>query len=391
MSFDFSSLFDFSYTLEDKSFLLKILTIDGLGRRTAAKIIFSLKKSETRQEDFWGSFIGILNNNLTYKKLIVTSQINEIDQKYYSIINEFKKSNIRVVAFWEDEYPGLLKQTADFPLLLFVKGDISVLCTDSIAVIGTRKATSYGEQVTKKLVCELVDYDYTIISGCMYGIDAIAHQQTIDSGGKTIAVLGYGFNYITPERLAPLQEKILQSGGCLITEYLPYVVANKGTFPERNRIVAGISLGVLVTEAALKSGTHITVDCALDAGREVFAVPGSIYNPYTLGTKHLLNQGAKLVSSGADIVAEFKKIVTIPDSIDVESFLRQLQIDKPTQKVLKELLFLPQTTNDLVLKTGLTIKELLTLLGMLELENIVENEAGLWWCVLSYSSHSKIK
>lgn len=389
MSIYFASLFDFSYTPEDKNFLLKILTIEGLGRRTAAELIFSLKKSETHPDDLWVSFLGIVENKLKYKKMIYGNKIDEIDQKYCSIINKLKREDIRVVAFWESEYPRLLTETADFPLLLFVKGNSSILQSESIGVVGTRKATSYGEMVTRKLVAELVDYDYTIISGCMYGIDAVAHQETIDCGGKTIAVLGYGFDKISPARIAPLQEKILQTGGCLVSEYLPYVAANKGTFPERNRIVAGMSLGVLVTEAALKSGTHITVDCALEAGREVFAVPGSIYNPYTEGTKYLLNQGAKLVSSGTDIVAEFKKIDTIPSSTDVEAFINLLQIDKISQKVVRELFFLPQSTNDLVQKTGLTIKELLTVLGMLELENIVENEAGLWRCVLSYSSHSK--
>lgn len=389
---DFSKLLKFSYSEEDKQFLQKILLIDGLGRRTAAQVLFYLKKHEVKNEHFWVKFLGILKK--IHKNKIAINSINKdiLEQKYYSILKKFKEDSIRVVCFWEKDYPQLLKQTDDFPLILYVKGNLKILNSRSVAVVGTRKITSYGQVVTKKIVSELVDLDYTIISGCMYGVDAVAHQEALDSNGKTVAVLGYGFDKITPTSVRGLQNQIIQKGGCLISEYLPHKVATKGTFPQRNRIVAGMSLGVVVTEAALKSGTHITAGCALEAGRDVFAVPGSIFNPFTNGTKYLLNQGAKLVSSGLDVVAEFKKVVTIPGScvenetkIDLEASFDILGLDKVSRTIVKELLYLPQSASDLAKKTNLSIKELLTLLGMLELENIIENQAGMWRCMLSYS------
>jgi DNA processing protein len=385
-------LFNFNYTKSDKKLLNVLLSMPGLGRKTVAEILIYLKKHEVKNEDAWVKINQFLQNKTKYKKNYKTINKIVIEQKLTSILTQLNQSNIRVIAFWEEEYPKLLKQTEDFPLLLFVKGNIKLLqSTKMMAVVGTRKITSYGESVTKKLVSELTDLDYIIISGCMYGVDATAHQSAIENFGKTIAVLGYGFNFKTSGELMKLQDQIVQSGGCLVSEFFPDTQPSKGTFPQRNRIVAGMSLGVLVTEAALKSGSHITADFALDAGREVFAVPGSIYNPYSEGTKYLINQGGKLVSSVLDIVAELKNTDRIPSllqkpsDVDLQTMLMDLNLDQQANLIMKELIYLPQTTNDLVTKTNLPIQELLKYLGMLELENIVENESGLWRCVLSYS------
>lgn len=386
----------YAFLNADKEFLLLLLHIQRLGRRTAASVLLYLKKHEIKNEDFWVVFQSLVINNTNLKNKLKSIKKEVLEQLYYSTKNLLETEQVRVIAFWEKEYPKLLQHTDDFPLLLFVKGNSALLQTKAVAVVGTRKVTSYGELVTKKLVSELVASEYTIISGCMYGVDAVAHQEAIDSGGKTIAVLGYGFGHSTSYDISNLQERIITSGGCLVTEYLPPIRPNKGTFPERNRIVAGMSLGVLVTEAALKSGTHITAECALEAGRDVFAVPGSIFNPFTEGTRYLLNQGAKLVSSAQDIVAEFRKVITIPDSqgqtgkvIDIDTVIRELELDEVSQTIVRELIFLPQTTDELLKKTHLSIQELLTVLSVLELENIVENEAGVWRCVLLYSGHAK--
>jgi DNA processing protein len=394
--FDSNDLHKFSYSKIDKKFLQKILLIDGLGRKTAAKVLFYLKKHEVKSDLFWVEFLTLLKKIHKNKTPINSINKSVLEQKYYSILKKFELDNIRVLCFWEKDYPKLLKHTDDFPLILYVKGNLTILNSRAIAVVGTRKVTPYGEAVTKKIVNELVTLDYAIVSGCMYGVDAVAHKETLDSDGKTIAVLGYGFDKITPVHMKGLQAQILQKEGCLITEYLPNTIATKGTFPQRNRIVAGMSLGVVVTEAALKSGTHITARCALEAGREVFAVPGSIFNPFTNGTRYLLNQGATLVSSGLDVVADFKKEATIPDSyvdngtkIDLEVSFDILDLDKDARDIVREIVYLPKSTSDLAQETKLSIKELLTLLGMLELENIIENQAGVWHCMLLYSGQAK--
>lgn len=388
-----AELLQFEYSDADFIFLQMLLLVPGLGRRTAGQILLYLKKHETNPNEFWVSLSDVIVKIGIHKNIVKSLNKTYLEQEYYSIKKVFQENNIRVVAFWETAYPNMLLATEDFPLVLYVRGSMGILKTPSMAVVGTRKNTSYGEMVTKKLVLELVEYGYTITSGCMYGIDALAHQTALDTNGKTIAVLGYGFQAPVSIQMKRLQESILEKGGCLLTEYLPYVCANKGTFPERNRIVAGLSLGVLVVEAALNSGTHITVGCALDAGREVFAVPGSIFNPYTEGTKYLLNQGAKLVSNARDMVAEFQKAVTIPSSWGAtdgfeatgKTQLDLLAVTSPddkagqlAQQIVLELTYLPQASNTLAEKLNIPIQELLTTLGMLELENVIRNEAGLW-------------
>lgn len=384
------NLLDFSYSSKEKDILLQLYLVKGVGRKTLTEVLLVLKK----HEQSYGNYLGILKKNYNKNSLINKYLTDEIEQNIYSFKKRLKKLKIKVIAFWEDEYPLLLKRTEDFPLLLFIKGNSAVLNSELFAVVGTRKITSYGKMVTQKLVRELVAYNYTIVSGAMYGVDQVAHQEAIQNTGNTVAVLGYGLDYIPQPSIQKLLQEIVESGGCLVSEYLPNTAPSKGTFPQRNRIVAGMSSGVLVTEAGLQSGTHITVKCALDAGREVFAVPGSIFNLYSEGTQYLLNQGAKCVGSALDIVAEFKKVITIPSSldpglkaIDMEELIESLSLDSVSKKIIKELLYLPQSTNALSQKTNLPITELLTILGMLELENIIENEAGIWHCVLSYSSH----
>lgn len=384
------NLLDFSYSSKEKDILLQLYLVKGVGRKTLTEVLLVLKK----HEQSYGNYLGILKEYYNKNSLINKYLTDEIEQNIYSFKKRLKKLKIKVIAFWEDEYPSLLKHTEDFPLLLFIKGNSAVLNSELFAVVGTRKITSYGKMVTQKLVRELVAYNYTIVSGAMYGVDQVAHQEAIQNTGNTVAVLGYGLEYSPQPSIQKLLQEIVESGGCLVSEYLPNTAPSKGTFPQRNRIVAGMSSGVLVTEAGLQSGTHITARFALDAGREVFAVPGSIFNLYSEGTQYLLNQGAKCVGSALDIVAEFKKVITIPSSldpglkaIDMEELIESLSLDSVSKKIVKELLYLPQSTNALSQKTNLSITELLTILGMLELENIIENEAGVWHCVLSYSSH----
>lgn len=392
------SALSFSYNDLDKELVLLLLHCEGVGRKTVRKILYYLKKHEVKSQRFWVDVCAILEKLSISKNIENKIKSIKKEQELLSIKKYLIDKDIRVIFFWEVEYPKLLLESDDFPLLLFVKGTMQMLQNPALAVVGTRRITSYGEMVTKQLVSDLTIYGYTIVSGCMYGVDAIAHQAAVEAQGNTIAVLGYGFAYRPSHRIQKLQTQILESGGCLVTEYAPQVQPSKGTFPERNRIVAGISMGVLVTEAALKSGTHITAECALDAGREVFAVPGSIFNPYAQGTKHLINQGATLVTSAADIVADLRKPITIPFStdknqtdLDMQAYIEHLEFGPVEKKVLQELFFLPQSVDALCEKLQLEIQELLSILSVLELENIVQNKAGVWHCVLSYSGRTTKK
>lgn len=202
-------------------------------------------------------------------------------------------------------YPPLLAQISDAPIVLYTQGTIPDWSVPGIAMVGTRQMTAYGEQVTKKLTQDLVHAGVMIISGFMYGVDATAHGTALDEHGKTVGVLGFGFDHMYPAEHRALASRMIASGNCLLCEYPPWQPPTKHTFPARNRIVSGLSLGIVVTEAASKSGTKITASCAVEQGREVFAVSGPIDSPYSEGTKELVNMGATLVTSVEDILGAF--------------------------------------------------------------------------------------
>lgn len=207
----------------------------------------------------------------------------------------------------DPRYPRLLKEIPDPPALLYVRGRAispKIDLEKTIAVVGTRHVTPYGEQMTKKLVCGLVERGFTIVSGLAYGVDAVAHQAAIDAGGKTIAVLGCGIDIIAPPRNARLYWDIVNGHGAIVSEIAPSVRTDKKKFVTRNRIISGLSLGVLVTEGARQSGSLITANYAAEQGRDVFAVPGPVTSMYSGAASFLLKNGAKLVESADDIIEE---------------------------------------------------------------------------------------
>jgi DNA processing protein len=213
--------------------------------------------------------------------------------------------NVRILVPSDPEYPFLLHEIPDPPLVLYVQGTLPPSTMFPIAVVGTRQVTSYGEKVARELVTQLVDAGCLIISGFMYGVDAVAHTTALDCQGKTVGVLGFGFEHMYPKEHESLRQRMIASQNCLLSEFAPWQPPSKFTFPLRNRIVAGMSRGVVVIEAATKSGSKITARLAAEYGREVFAVPGPMDSPFAQGTKELVNLGAKLVTSATDILEEF--------------------------------------------------------------------------------------
>jgi DNA processing protein len=214
--------------------------------------------------------------------------------------------HVNTLLWSEEKYPKLLKEISDAPFLLYVKSKPLMERIDmerTIAVVGTRKATPYGRDVTRRITEELVDAGFTIVSGMAYGIDAVAHETAIALGGKTIAVLGCGVDIIAPPTNVGIYKKLTEEGyGAVISEMPLGMRPSKGLFPARNRIISGLSWGVLVTEGANDSGALITARYAGDQGRDVFAVPGPITSPYSRGPTFLLKNGAVLVESARDIM-----------------------------------------------------------------------------------------
>jgi len=218
------------------------------------------------------------------------------------------KYNIRLILKTDKDYPKLLAQISHPPLGIYIKGDISILKEKKnipLAIVGSRDMTTYGKQVCEKLIKELAPFKFVIISGLAYGIDTISHKQALESNLKTIAVLGSGLEHIYPEINKPLAKKIIEKGGCLISEYPIYSGPKATHFPQRNRTISGLSKGVLVIEAQERSGSLITAKLALDQNRDVFAVPNNIFEKTGTGTNKLIQSGAKLILNSNDILEEF--------------------------------------------------------------------------------------
>lgn len=220
--------------------------------------------------------------------------------QFFQSINEYE-----TITLIDESYPDMLKRIKDPPLVLYVLGNSQLLAQQPmISVIGSRKPTQTAWNKVAHIVPPLVDQKWTIVSGMAKGIDSYAHQLTLQRNGKTIAVLGGGFQHIYPKEHASLFYAISQNG-LVVSEYPPYMRPQRFHFPERNRIISGLSFGTLVIEANERSGTMITVDQALDQGREVYAVPGSIFDGQTKGCHQLIQEGAKLVQHADDIIVDW--------------------------------------------------------------------------------------
>ena len=212
---------------------------------------------------------------------------------------------IKEINFSSDKYPKQLREIYNPPKRIYAIGNIEILNKVGIAIVGSRKATEYGKKVAFRLSKDLSERDIVIISGLAKGIDSHAHIGSLNvQNGKTIAVLGSGIKVIYPKENIELARQIVRKDGCIISEYPPDETPNKSNFPERNRIISGLSKGVVIVEASEKSGALITADFALEQGREVFAVPGNIYSTTSVGTNKLIQQGAKLVMAVEDILSE---------------------------------------------------------------------------------------
>lgn len=211
---------------------------------------------------------------------------------------------MKIIKIEDKEYPQNLLKIYDPPKQLYVLGNEKILNEPGIAIVGSRNCTKYGEQTAKSFAYNLARYNINVISGMAKGIDSAAHIGSVMGSGKTVAVLGSGFNHVYPKENMQLFNKILESGGAIITEYEPDTMPDGKNFPRRNRIISGLSKGVVVVEAAERSGSLITAELALEEGKEVFAVPGNINSLLSKGTNELIKDGAKLVTNVFDILEE---------------------------------------------------------------------------------------
>lgn len=284
-------------------------------------------------------------------------------------LNLIEKYNVTLLDFLDEDYPEALMHIYHPPLVLYCKGE--ALCEGkNIAIVGSRKADRYAQQCIDKLVPPLVQNNWTIISGGATGVDTMAHKKTIEAGGKTIVIFGTGLMHPYPVANKELFRSIVRTGGTLVSPFPMQTPPSKGNFPARNRIISGLSQGCIVVQAAHKSGALITSQFALDQGKPVFAIPGSITNELSLGCHKIIQQGAKLVNNIDDVLEEYGLNPSIKESHNQTTI-----ISDPLLAHLEQ----PTSLDELYSKTGIDMLDLQNKLFTLQLEGKVRlNFAGLW-------------
>lgn len=335
-----------------------------------------LKETYGTLEDAWEHLDQNLLKKLGCREDTILKIMNEVEELDLNQHQTFlEKNNIHFLTIEDEEYPDSLREIADSPVFLFAKGNIDLLREPLIAIVGTRSMSAYGKRVVEMLVPAFVRAGMATVSGLAIGIDAAVAKETMDAGGKTIAVLGHGLGEIYPKANERLADHIIENGGLLLSEYPLHIRPDKFTFPARNRIIAGISIGTVVAEAAAQSGSLITASFALEDGKDVFAVPGSIFDPNREGTHHLIQRsGAKLVTSAEDILLELG--VVMPDTDQKSTYRAQTPEE---ESLLKFLTTMPQSVNELTEKSGMSVSAIHATLTLMEMKGGAKNVGmGQW-------------
>jgi DNA processing protein len=289
------------------------------------------------------------------------------------IVKESEKRDIRIVGYQDSCYPDVLKEIESAPVVLYMKGDYLKEDRFGIAVVGSRKHTEYGEVVTRKIAGELASSGFTIISGMARGIDTLSHKSALAAGGRTIAVLGSGLDVYYPAENKGLMEKIA-SAGCALSEFPPGTMPSKENFPRRNRLISGLSLGVLVVEATTDSGSLITANYAVEQNKEVFAVPGCITSRNSDGTNGLIRQGAKIVLGAADIIEELAPMLR--GFIGRSGLRPDAEVSEEESRMCGFLTREPKHIDLLSRESELPVHAILNLLLSLELKGLVRQAGG---------------
>lgn len=296
------------------------------------------------------------------------------DEFVKSQITSIKENNVKILTYWDKDYPVRLKKIYDPPAFLFYRGDTKILTNPSIGIVGTRVPSSYGKLITERFTTELVENNFTIISGFARGIDTIAHKTTLKNNGITIAVLGNGIDIVYPAENKRMFNDMIDHG-LIITEYPMGTNPDGGNFPKRNRIISGISVGVLIPEAGARSGALITALYAVDQDREVFCVPGPITSGKSSGVNKLIRDGAKLVQGVDDILCELNQQLNL--DFKKKTHADQIPNLSGNYKIIFDLLNNePIHVDQLALRANLSPAETLSALLTLELMGLIRQMAG---------------
>lgn len=344
---------------------------NGISNRKIEKL---LEYFNGNPKDLWENFESEKYNlNLIKPEIIdyLTKSKNSFEENLLKRLNNEKSS---IVTIYDDLYPKKLKQIGYAPYILYYKGSLCEIDNLSIAVVGSRKATSYGRWTAEKLTGELSELGVNIISGLAAGIDTIAHKTALKYNAKTAGIIACGIDVIYPKSNENLYKEISEKGGAVITEYPFGMQPLPNNFHDRNRIISGLSDGVLVIEARERSGTLITAGHAAEQGREIFAVPGNIDSLYSIGTNALIRDGAKITTSVNDIIDE---ILELKNRVSQRQSLPDYNcLDKDEIKIINCLQSGNKTISEIYEKTGIEAGTILGLVTLLEMKKFIKQIPG---------------
>jgi DNA processing protein len=291
-----------------------------------------------------------------------------------AVANRLAQLGIRALTLLDDEYPCNLRQVADAPPVLFVRGSLRPADGQAVALVGTRRATAYGRAVAERLAGDLASAGVTVVSGLAKGVDTSAHLATLEAGGRTLAVLGNGLDRVYPPENGALARRIADNDrGALVSEFAPGVPPDAVNFPRRNRIISGLSRATVIVEAGERSGALITADFALEQGREVLAVPGSIFNLMSVGAHQLLRQGATPVTCAGDIL----EALGAPPEASVTRAHEVPEVSPPEATLWRALAGEPRHADDLARTLGLSAGEVAATLTMLEVRGLARRVGSM--------------
>ena len=355
-------------TNKDTKYWVGFSLIPGIGRVRFAQ----LENYFGKLENAWKATPGELRHSGLDSKSIraITSWQPRIplDEE----MEKLDRYGVTALTWHDKDYPSRLKEIYDCPPVLYVRGSLLPEDEWCLAVIGTRRATAYGRQVTEEIVADLVQSKITIVSGLARGIDSVAHNSALEAGGRSLAVFACGLDLVYPAENADLARRIRQQGA-LISEYPLGTRPRAENFPRRNRIMSGLSLGVLVTEAGETSGAMITARLALEQNREVFAIPGSILSPVSSGTNYLIQEGAKLVRNYTDILEELN-LMTVAHQIEMKEIIPATDAES---LLLKQLGAEPTHIDEVCRSSGLPAATVSSTLAMMELKGLVKQMGAM--------------
>ncbi len=357
--------------MNNRETLIWLNTIKGIGSKT----IDNLEKFFGDISIIW----DISNSEINRLPFIKDIQKNRIiksrNEEYYN--NQIQRINelgIKVITSYDEEYPERLKNIYNYPKVMYINGTLKKEDDISIAIVGSRKATAYGRWAAEKFACELARLGITVISGMARGIDTMAHRGALEEKGRTLAVLGSGIDVIYPKSNRQLYKDICETGA-VISEFPIGTQPLPQNFPQRNRIISGLALGIIVIEAGLKSGSLITAEHAIEQGKEVFALPGNINSIYSKGTNLLIKDGAKILMDIDDILEE---IMELKDkcSYNQKRKINDINLSSDELEIVKCISEKPTHCDMITYHTGINISKVTSILTILEMKGIIKQLPG---------------